>query len=52
LNNIVTKDTKSDSCFEQDIFNRIICKINFELVPNSPPYESNYELRDNYSLRD
>ena len=41
----------TDSCFEQDLINRIICKIKFELNPDSPPYETNYEFRDNYSLR-
>ena len=41
----------SDSCFKQDLISRIICKITFEINPNSPPYETNYELRDNYSLR-
>ena len=41
----------SDSCFKQDLLSRVICKINFELNPDSPPYETTYELRDNYSLR-
>ena len=37
----------SDSCFKQDLLSRMICKINFELSPDSPPYETNYELGDN-----
>ena len=41
----------NDSCFKQDLFSRIICKINFEVNPNSPPYETYFEFRDNYSLR-
>ena len=51
LDGVKTGGTVSDSCFKQDLLNRIICKINFELNPDSPPYETYYELRDSYSLR-
>jgi hypothetical protein len=48
---VIIYETYSDSCFKQDFFSKVICKIKLELNPNSPPYETNYELRDNYSLR-
>jgi hypothetical protein len=51
MNKIIIGETNSDSCFEQDLLSKVICKIKLELSPDSPPYESNYELRDNYSLR-
>ena len=51
IGNVNIDGTITDSCFEQDLINKIICKIKLELNPNSPPYETTYELRDNYSLR-
>ena len=51
LDGVMMDETDTDSCFKQDLLNKIICKINFELNPNSPPYETNFEFRDNYSLR-
>ena len=51
MENVIINETITDSCFEQDLINRIICKIKLELNPDSPPYETNYEFRDNYSLR-
>ena len=51
MGNMNINETITDSCFEQDLINRIICKIKLELNPDSPPYETNYEFRDNYVLR-
>ena len=51
MDGVVLDGASIDSCFKQDILSRLICKINFELNPNSPPYETNYEFRDNYVLR-
>jgi len=51
IENVTIDEAITDSCFEQDLINRIICKIKLELDPDSPPYETNYEFRDNYSLR-
>ena len=51
MDKIIINETNSDSCFEQDLLSKVICKIKLELNPDSPPYETNYELRDNYSLR-
>ena len=51
MDNMIINQTHNDSCFEQDLFSKVICKIKLDLNPNSPPYETNYELRDNYSLR-
>ena len=50
-NNMNINETITDSCFEQDLINRMICKIKLELNPDSPPYETNYDFRDNYVLR-
>ena len=52
MENMNINEAITDSCFEQDLINRIICKIKLELNPNSPPYEQTYEFRDNYVLRD
>ena len=52
MDDMIIDGTYSDSCFEQDLISKVICKIKLELNPDSPPYETNYELRDNYSLRD
>ena len=52
MENVIINETITDSCFEQDLINKIICKINFEINPNTPPYETTNEFRDNYSLRD
>ena len=51
MDRIIINETNSDSCFEQDLFNKVICKIKLELSQYSPPSETDYELRDNYSLR-
>ena len=51
IENVIINETITDSCFEQDLINKIICKIKLELDPDSPPYETNFEFRDNYSLR-
>ena len=51
LDGVVMNDSDNDSCFKQDIINRIFCKINFEINPDRPPYETDFELRDSYSLR-
>ena len=51
LDGVKSDGTIKDSCFEQDLLNKIICKISFELNPDSPPYDSHYQLRDDYSLR-
>ena len=51
MENVIINETITDSCFEQDLINRIICKIKLELNPDSPPYETKYKIRDNYSLR-
>ena len=51
LEGVVIDGATTDSCFKQDLLNKIICKISFEINPNTPPYETYFEFRDNYSLR-
>ena len=44
-------ETKMDSCFKIDIFNKIICKFFRMFTESGPSYETTNELRDSYVLR-
>ena len=52
MENIVTNsDTKTDSCFQTDFINKVICKIFRIFTPSSPSYDTTDELLENYILR-
>ena len=44
------QNTKMDSCFHDDLINKIQCTIIRQFSIENPPYETTYEHRDNYSI--
>ena len=49
-NVIVDSSTLTDSCFENNIVNKIQCTLMRYTLPGMPPYETTYEQRDNYKI--
>ena len=47
----LSSETKTDSCFKQNFLDKVICKIQKIIIAGSPPYETYFELRDEYVLR-
>ena len=47
---VIGSTTLTDSCFENDIVNKIQCTLMRYTLPGMPPYETTYEQRDNYKI--
>jgi hypothetical protein len=47
---LIDSTTLTDSCFENDVINKIQCTLMRYTLPGMPPYETTYEHRDNYKI--
>ena len=47
---VIDSTTLTDSCFENDILNKIQCSLIRYSLPGMPSYETTYEQRDNYKI--
>jgi uncharacterized protein YjbI with pentapeptide repeats len=50
-NTIINSTTLTDICFENNFIEKIQCKLYRSISLGNPPYETNFEHRDNYPVR-